>query len=171
MHRWCYCICKGIMGRWPMLQYPQSSGLKINAEKIFFRWMETECLGCCADRKGIRPLTKKAQAIQNTQTPKTCKELHSFTRLTNCCRDMHWWQNHHLAPLTKLISSNVKFKWTDKHQKAFEAMKKMISREVLLAHPDFNEPFDIHDDASDYQLEAVISQEGKPIAFCSRKLN
>jgi RNase H-like domain found in reverse transcriptase len=49
--------------------------------------------------------------------------------------------------------------------------KKIIAREVMLAYPDFNELFKIHTDASHYQLGAVISQKGKPIAFCSRKLN
>jgi RNase H-like domain found in reverse transcriptase len=49
--------------------------------------------------------------------------------------------------------------------------KKIIAREVMLACPDFNVPFKIHTDASHYQLGAVISQKGKPIAFYSRKLN
>jgi hypothetical protein len=40
----------------------------------------------------------------------------------------------------------------------------------LLAHPDFSKPFAIHTDASHYQLGGVISQDGKPIAFYSRKL-
>ena len=37
--------------------------------------------------------------------------------------------------------------------------------------PDWRKPFDIHTDADVFQLGAVISQEGKPIAFFSRKLN
>jgi transposase InsO family protein len=41
----------------------------------------------------------------------------------------------------------------------------------MLAYPDFKKPFVIHTDASHYQLGAVISQNGKPIAFYSRKLN
>ena len=41
----------------------------------------------------------------------------------------------------------------------------------MLAYPDFSKPFQIHTDASHYQLGAVISQNGKPIAFCSWKLN
>ena len=47
----------------------------------------------------------------------------------------------------------------------------MVCQETLLNYPDWGKPFDIHTDASDYQLGAVISQEGKPIAFFSRKLN
>jgi len=41
---------------------------------------------------------------------------------------------------------------------------------VLLAYPDFNQPFDIYTDASHTQLGAVITQNNKPIAFYSRKL-
>ena len=50
-------------------------------------------------------------------------------------------------------------------------MKKVIMKETLLAYPNFSKPFDIHTDASDVQLGACISQDGKPIAFYSRKLN
>ena len=76
-----------------------------------------------------------------------------------------------LAPLAHLTSKDAKWQWTDVEQKAFNQMKRIISREVLLAYPDFNKPFDIHTDASHTQLGAVISQDGKPIAFYSRKLN
>ena len=47
----------------------------------------------------------------------------------------------------------------------------MIKREVLKGCPDFNALFEIHTDASQLQLGAVISQKGKPIAFYSRKMN
>ena len=76
-----------------------------------------------------------------------------------------------LAPLTRLTSKKVEFKWTDIEQKAFDDMIKAMSRDVLLSYPDFNKPFDIHTDASSSQLGAVISQEGKPVAWYSRKLN
>ena len=56
-------------------------------------------------------------------------------------------------------------------QKAFDTMKRIISRETLLSYPDFQKPFTIHTDASHTQLGAVISQNDKPIAFYSRKLN
>ena len=50
-------------------------------------------------------------------------------------------------------------------------MKKILAREVILAFPDFNKPFEIYTDASNTQLGAVITQDGKPIAFYSKKLN
>jgi hypothetical protein len=52
------------------------------------------------------------------------------------------------------------------HHKAFNE-----AHDVMLVYPNFNKEFVIHMDASHMQLSAVISQDGKPIAFFSRKLN
>ena len=89
--------------------------------------------------------------------------------MVDYCQDM--WSQQILAPLTELTSNKIPFKWTDRHQKAFDTVKKVISRETLLVYPEFNKPFDIHTDARDLQLGALISQQGKPIAFYNRKLN
>ena len=59
----------------------------------------------------------------------------------------------------------------DEHQKCFDAIKRVIGRELLLAYPDFNAPFEINNDASKIQIGAVVSQKGKPITFYSRKMN
>ena len=70
-----------------------------------------------------------------------------------------------------LTSTESKWDWTDKHKKAFDPIKNVISRKMLLSYPDFTKPFDIHTDASDLQLSAVISQNKNPIVFYSIKLN
>ena len=80
--------------------------------------------------------------------------------MVNYYRDMWVRRSEILAPLTKLTSEKVPYKWTDECQKAFELMKRILSKEVLLTYPDFNQPFDIHTDASDVQLGSVISQQG-----------
>ena len=49
--------------------------------------------------------------------------------------------------------------------------QEVVGQEVLLGYPDFNAPFEIHNDASKLKLGAVISQKGKQIAFYSRKMN
>jgi hypothetical protein len=40
----------------------------------------------------------------------------------------------------------------------------------MLYYPDFSKIFHIYTDASDNRLGAVITQDDKPIAFCSKKL-
>ena len=82
-----------------------------------------------------------------------------------------WPQRAHImAPLSKMTSTKEKFLWTEEHSQAFQNMKLLIARETLITYPDFNKTFDIYTDASNVQLGACISQEGKPIAFYSRKL-
>ena len=151
----------------------QEAGLKVNAPKSFFARGELEYLGYMITRDGIKPIPKKVEAIQKIAPPKNVKELRSFIGVVNYYRDMWIRRSHVLAPLTSLISTNkkTKWKWEKEHQESFDACKKIIAREVMLSYPDFSKPFEIHTDASHYQLGAVISQDGKPIAFYSRKLN
>jgi len=75
-----------------------------------------------------------------------------------------------MAPLTSLLSTTKKFVWGEREQKAFNTIKKHVSKSTLLTYPDFNKPFEIHTDASDTQLGAIISQDKKPIAFYLKKL-
>ena len=153
-----------------VFEHLQEAGLRVNAKKSFFAKEELEYLGYWITREGIQPVTSKVNAIANIAEPKTKKQLRSFIGLVNYYRDMWIRRSHVLAPLAKLTSKTVKWEWGPEQTKAFADMKKIISKEVLLAYPDFNDEFVIHTDASHTQLGAVISQRGKPIAFYSRKL-
>ncbi len=147
------------------------AGLKVNAKKSFFAKSELEYLGYWVTRDGIQPVKSKVEAMLKVAPPKTKKQLRGFIGLVNYYRDMWAKRSHVLAPLAALTSNQAKWEWKEEHQKVFNEVKKIIAKEVLLTFPDFNKPFDVHTDASHYQLGVVISQEGKPIAFYSRKLN
>jgi predicted aspartyl protease len=148
----------------------RTAGLKVNAKKSFFAKGELEYLGYWVTRQGISPTTNKVNAISNIATPTTKKELRAFIGMVNYYRDMWIRRSHVLAPLVALTSKTAKWVWGAEEQKAFDTMKRIISKEVLLAYPDFNKPFITHTDASHTQLGAVISQDERPIAFYSRKL-
>ena len=147
------------------------AGLKVNIKKSFFGKHTLEYLGYWISREGVQPLKKKVDAILKIAEPTTRKQLRSFIGMLNYYRDMWKGRAGLLAPLSALTSDTAKWEWTDVHRTSFRKIKEMLSKEVLLTYPNFNEPFDIHTDASNLQLGTVISQKGVPIAFYSRKLN
>jgi hypothetical protein len=83
------------------------------------------------------------ESIKNTVRPTTHKELRCFIGMVNCYRDMWVRRSELLAPLTSMTSKNVKFNWTDEHQKEFKNIKKIICREVILTFPDVSKPLNI----------------------------
>jgi RNase H-like domain found in reverse transcriptase len=80
-------------------------------------------------------------------------------------------RSHILAPLTALVGGKGALFWTTACQQAFDAMKALLAKDAFLRYPDHNKRFDIYCDASDLQLGAVITQEDRPVAYYSRKLN
>jgi hypothetical protein len=146
------------------------ASLKINAVKSFFGRTNLEYLVYNISREGMTPSQKKVEAILQIKPPTTCKQLRRFIGMVNYYRDMWPLRSHLLAPLSSLTSSKVKWKWTTEHQESFDKMKTFIAKETLLTFPDFSKEFEIHTDASKLQLGACISQNGKPVAFYSRKL-
>ena len=138
--------------------------------KIFFARTELAYLGYNISWEGIYPSQNKIAAILQIQPPKTCKQLRWFIGMVNYYRDMWPQRSHLLAPLSSLTSVKTKWKWTEEYQVALDQMKALIAKETLLTFPDFLQEFEIHTDASKLQLGACISQNGKPVAFYSRKL-
>ena len=102
--------------------------------------------------------------------PKSRHALCIFISMINYYRDMWKCGSALLALLTVLTSESVSWNWDEKHQKTFYGIKSIILRETLLSYLNFNNLFDIHTDASNLQLGAVISQNGKPIVFYSQKM-
>ena len=149
----------------------KEAGLKVNGPKSFFGRGELEYLGYNITREGIKPQDTKVEALRKIAAPTNVRELRRFVGIVNYYRDMWVGRSHKLAPLTALTSKDKKWNWTQECADAFNEIKDTITREVMLSYPDFTKPFHIHTDASHYQLGGVISQDGKPIAFYSRKLN
>ena len=149
----------------------QKAGLKVNASKSCCGAHKFEYLGYHVTCDGVMPLQKTVEDIQSLAVPKNRKQLSQFIGRINLFHDIWQKRSDILAPLTALTSKNFKYDWKDEHQKCFDAIKRVITREVLLDYPDFNAPFEIHTDASKLQIGAVISQKGKPIAFYSQKMD
>ena len=159
----------------------RDAGLRVNAPKSKFCVTETEYLGYVLTREGIRPQMKKVTAILALTPPKSVKSVRHFLGLVQYYRDIWEKRSDLCAPLTDLVGecgatkskkkSHKAFHWDESHQVAFEAIKAIIARDVVLAYPDFSKVFEIYTDASSRQLGSVIVQNNRPIAFFSRKLS
>ncbi len=70
-----------------------------------------------------------------------------------------------LAPLTDIVgqcgqtkitkakgTKKVPWHWVEVHQKAFDAVKAAIVKDVVLAYPDYNKVFEVYTDALSTQL-------------------
>jgi hypothetical protein len=89
-----------------------------------------------------------------------------------------------LAPFTSLVgecsqtkatkakgTKKVPWHWDEVHQRAFDHVKSTITKDVVLAYPDYSKVFEIYTDASSKQLGAVITQDNRSIAFFSQILS
>ncbi|RVW42820.1 Transposon Tf2-8 polyprotein [Vitis vinifera] len=72
-------------------------------------------------------------------------------------------------PLTNLLKKG-QFGWHGEAETAFLALKQAMTTTLILAMPNFNDVFTIETDASGEGIGAVLSQQGKPVAYMSRVL-
>jgi hypothetical protein len=79
------------------------AGLKVNAAKSSFCAHEIEYLGCILTREGIKPQSKKVQAILALNPPNNVKELRHFLSMVQYYWDMWARRSEMLAPLTDLV--------------------------------------------------------------------
>ncbi|GJR80522.1 reverse transcriptase domain-containing protein [Tanacetum coccineum] len=75
-------------------------------------------------------------------------------------------------PLTKLLEKDTPFKFDDECQKAFELLKEKLTCAPVIVSPNWNLPFKLMCDASDFAVGAILGQkDGKsfqPIYFVSK---
>lgn len=68
------------------------------------------------------------------------------------------------------MKKDAEWKWTSERNNAFEMLKEILIQLPELAYPDVHLPYELHCDASDVALGAVLVQNGRPIAYASRTL-
>eukprot|EP00253_Pinus_taeda_P022227 PITA_22227 len=117
----------------------------------------------------VRVHEEKIMAIRDLQELSNMTELRGFIGICTYYRKFIKSFSQLAAPLTDLTRKGA-FSWSDTTQQAFDRLKEVMSRCLVLALRDFTQPFFLECDASGEGIGTVLMQGGHPIAFESRRL-
>ena len=90
-----------------VLQILAEAGLKVNAEKSFFRKIETGYLDFSVSNTRVRPFLSKVEAIKAINVPTKVHDVWSFLVLVNDYRDMWRKCAHTLSPLKNYVQQRL----------------------------------------------------------------
>lgn len=155
-----------------VLQRLQQEKLLLNLKKCSFMKEELVYLGFVISVEGLKMDPEKIKAIMEWPSPKSVFEVRSFHGLARFYRKFIKNFSKITAPIIETIKKDKQpFRWTTEAENNFQLLKKKISENLILVLPDFSKPFQVKCDDNGEAIGGVLSQEDKPIAYFSEKLN
>jgi hypothetical protein len=139
--------------------------------KCEFMRSELRYLGHIIGKNGLKVDPQKVEVVKDWPTPKTTTDVRRFLGLANYFRKFIRDFSAIAAPLTKLSSSKRAWEWGMEQEESFSALKTALVEAPILSLPDLRKPFQVTCDASDFGVGAVLMQDGKVVAYYSKKLN
>jgi hypothetical protein len=113
---------------------------------------------------------KKVADILNWKAPTDAQGIKSFIGMAGYYRRFIEGFSKIAKPMIALLGNKVEFKWTQKCQEAFEALKEKLTTVPVLVLPDVHKSFSVYCDACYTCLGCVLMQEGRVVAYSSRQL-
>jgi hypothetical protein len=109
-------------------------------------------------KRSIEVDIAKVEAIEEMPCPKDVKGIHGI--LSHAGFYMRFIKDFSKIskPLTNLLQKDVPFVFDDNCKEAFETLKKALTTAPIVQPPDWNLPFEIMCDASDFAMGAVLGQ-------------
>ena len=160
-----------------VLKRLQEAGLTAKPSKCHFGMDECTYLGHIVGNGHVRPEKGKVAAVEAFPVPKTKKDVRAFLGLTGYYRKFIPEYATIAAPLTELTKKEQPncLAWSSGCAEAFEALKRHLCTSPVLKCPNFERPFVLQTDASDWGVGAVLSQKDDddnehPVAYFSKKL-
>ncbi|GJT25532.1 reverse transcriptase domain-containing protein [Tanacetum coccineum] len=158
-----------------MLARYEETNLVVNWEKCHFMVKEGIVLGHKIYGAGIEVNRAKIDVIAKLPYPTNIKGVRSFLGHAGFYRRFIKDFSMISKPMTQLLMKDTKFDFSDDYKKAFNILKEKLTTAPIIISPDWNEPFELMCDASDFAVGAVLGQridgKFKPIYYASKTLN
>nr|GEV19740.1 reverse transcriptase domain-containing protein [Tanacetum cinerariifolium] len=158
-----------------MLRRCEDTKLALNWEKSHFMVKEGIVLGHKISKKGIEVDKAKIEVISKLPHPTTVKGIRSFLGDAGFYRRFIKEFSKITRPMTNLLEKNSPFIFSNECIQAFRNLKENLSEASILIAPNWDQPFELMCDASDYAVGAVLGQRVekhfRPIHYASKTMN
>lgn len=132
-------------------------------------------LGHKISSRGIEVDKAKVEVIEKLPPPTSVKGVRSFLGHAGFYRRFIKDFSKITKPLCNLLIKDAPFKITDECLVAFNRLKRELISAPIITAPDWNLPFKLMCDASDYAIGAVLGQRKENrlhvVYYASRTLN
>ncbi|KAI5324228.1 hypothetical protein L3X38_033301 [Prunus dulcis] len=158
-----------------VLQRCQATNLVLNWEKCHFMVEQGIVLGHSISSKGIEVDKAKIDVIAKLPPPTSVKGVRSFLGHAGFYRRFIKDFSKISRPLCTLLAKDTPFNFDKACLEAFHKLKALLTSAPIIAAPDWDLPFELMCDASDYAVGAVLGQRRDKlphvIYYASRTLN
>nr|GFA88334.1 reverse transcriptase domain-containing protein [Tanacetum cinerariifolium] len=157
-----------------MLQRCEDTKLCLNWEKSHFMVKEGIVLGHKISRNGIKVDKAKDDVITKLPYPTTVKGVRSFLGHAGFYRRFIKDFSKISRPMTHLLEKDTPFIFSEDCIKAFQTLKKKLTKAPILIARNWDLPFELMCDASDFAIGAVLGKRYekhfRPIHYASKTL-
>nr|GEZ53359.1 reverse transcriptase domain-containing protein [Tanacetum cinerariifolium] len=158
-----------------MLKWCEDTKLTLNWEKIHFMVKEGIVLGHKISKKGIEVDKAKIKVISKLPHPTIVKGIRSFLGHAGFYRRFIKDFSKISRPMTYLLEKNSTFIFSNECIQAFRILKEKLTEAPILYAPNWDQPFELMYDASDYAVDDVLGQRiekhFRPIHYASKTMN
>ncbi|RVW84681.1 Retrovirus-related Pol polyprotein from transposon 17.6 [Vitis vinifera] len=149
--------------------------LVLNWEKCHFMVQQGIFLGHIISKRDIEVDKAKVELIFKLPSPTTVKGVRQFLGHAGFYKRFIKDFSKLSKPLYELMAKDAKFVWDETCQRSFEQLKQFLTTAPIVRAPNWQLPFEVMCDASDFAIRAVLGQreDGKPcvIYYASKTLN
>nr|GEV78027.1 DNA-directed DNA polymerase [Tanacetum cinerariifolium] len=157
-----------------MLQRCEDNNLVLNWEKCHFIVKEGIVLGYKISKNGLEVDRFKVDVIAKLPYPMTLKGVRSFLGHPGFYRRFIQDFFKIARPMTHLLEKETPFVFSKDCIDPFKTLKKKLTEAPILVVPDWNLPFELMCDASDFAIGAVLGQRKtnhfQPIHYASKTI-
>jgi hypothetical protein len=154
----------------------REAGLTVKLSKGEFACAELEYVGHRVGRGVMSPREVKVKALMNAPRPTSKRELQKLLGLANYYNRYIAHYSDVVRPLTDMLSKQRKFVWSQEAECSFNMIKQCMSSSPVLLIANYDKPFYLYVDASQYAVGACLMQDDKhgvhkPVCYYSKKLS